>query len=515
MIETFVQALARHAREQPLGLVLADDRVRLKWREVAEWVESAAGGLAAQAGSRRAAVLGWLPNAAEWYLLRWACERAGLLWVPVSANQGVREITFIISRVRPALLVTCAHFRQRDYVREADRACREAGLDLTPIVVPEHALLRLDGPRLDATSATRLPEEAHLLATTGSEGTPKLCPYTLEAAAERGRAQGELLKMTRDDVVVALSAGTGPGKTPWLAAPLVGATIVATPLFRPEQALALAKAERATIVCGTPAQLAMMLPHLASFDLSSVRVWYTAGSVLPAGLADELEARTKGVVLSVYGATDFGGWAAPDLDDPPAVRHRTVGRPRGGTEFRIVDQVGRDLPRGDVGEILGRGPCCVSGYYGDSDLTQERWRDGWFHSGDIGRLDEHANLVILGRTRDLIIRGGENIAPAEIETLLRTHPAVAQLAVVGVPDPVLGERVCACVVPAPGPAPTLEMLREHLTAKGVAHYKLPERLMILPALSMVGDKIDRLGLAARVAGEAKVMLEAAGERNEV
>src|SRR5262249_3050148 len=132
VIETFVEALARHEREQPLKLALVDDRVRLTWREVAGWVESAASGLAAQAGSRRAAVLGWLPNAAEWYLLRWACERAGLLWVPVSANQGVREITLIISRVRPALLVTCAHFRQRDYVREAEGACREAGLDVPP-----------------------------------------------------------------------------------------------------------------------------------------------------------------------------------------------------------------------------------------------------------------------------------------------------------------------------------------------------------------------------------------------
>src|SRR5262249_45945049 len=286
VIAGVVAALPRPERDRPIKLALVDDRVRLTWREVAGGVESAASGLAAQAGSRRAAVLGWLPNAAEWYLLRWACERAGLLWVPVSANQGVREITLIISRARPALLVTGGHFRERDYVREAEGACREAGLDVPRIVVAEHALLRLDGPRLDMTSATGLREEAHLLATTGSEGTPKLCPYTLEAAAERGHAQAELLKMTREGVVVALSAGTGPGKTPWLAAPLVGATIVATPIFRPEEALLLAEAERATIVCGTPAQLAMLLSHLASFDLSRVRIWYTAGSVLPVGLAD-------------------------------------------------------------------------------------------------------------------------------------------------------------------------------------------------------------------------------------
>jgi non-ribosomal peptide synthetase component E (peptide arylation enzyme) len=146
-------------------------------------------------------------------------------------------------------------------------------------------------------------------------------------------------------------------------------------------------------------------------------------------------------------------------------------------------------------------------------LTQERWRDGWFRTGDIGRLDEHGDLVILGRTRDVIIRGGENITPGEIEPLLRTHPAVAQLAVVPVPDSLLGERVCACVVPAPGPPPTLEMLREHLRAKGVAHYKLPDCLIILSTLPMVGDKIDRLGLAARAAAEASGTLERAGGRS--
>ncbi len=512
MIETFVEALARHARDRPGSLALVDGRVRLAWRETAEWVEDAAGSLAAQArGPRRArfwrggveagsaAVLGWLPNAAEWYLLRWTCECAGLLWVPVSAAQGTREVTAIAARVRPRVLVTGGHFRRRNYVTEADAVCRDAGIDPIRIVVPDTALLRLAGPRLDLLRATQPHEAAHLLATTGSEGAPKLCAYTLEAAARRARAQAELLRMTCDDIVLALSPGTGPGKTSWLAAPLVGSAIIAMPVFRPEKALELAEAEGATMVCGTPAQFARMLPHLGSFRLSRVRVWYMAGAVLPAGLAGEIESRTQGLVLSVYGATDFGGWAAPALDDPPEVRHSTVGRARGGTEFRIVDTAGRDLPLGVAGEILGRGPCCVSGYYEDPELTEKRWRGGWFRTGDAGRFDERGNLVIVGRTRDLIIRGGENIAPEEIETLLATHPSVAQLAVVGVPDPDLGECVGAGVVPLPGCTLTLEMLREHLRAHGLAPYKLPERLLILPALPTVGDKIDRLSLAARLA----------------
>src|SRR5262249_47234482 len=280
------------------------------------------------------------------------------------------------------------------------------------------------------------------------------------------------------------------------------ATVVTVPIFRPTTALEVLVREHVSIVAGTPAQLTMMLPELPRYDVSGVRVWYTAGSVLPPALAEELEKLTNGIVVSVYGATDFGGWAAPDIGDPPAVRHHTVGRPRGGTEFRIVDPDGHDVPPGGVGEVLGRGPCCVSGYYGDAELTQDHWRDGWFRTRDLGRFDDLGNLVIVGRARDVIVRGGENVAPGEIEALLRAHPRVADVAVVGVPDAVLGERVCACVVPAAGPLPTLQSLREYLSLARIAYYKLPERLVLVPALPLVGDKLDRAALAAGIATTA-------------
>ncbi|MFQ5829273.1 MAG: class I adenylate-forming enzyme family protein [Candidatus Methylomirabilia bacterium] len=504
MTETFIEALTRHVRERPEAPALVDDRARLTWAEVSAWVEAAAGWLASRGLPRGAPVLGWLPNAAEWYLMRLASERAGLLWVPVPAAQGVREMASVAARVRPVLLVTPTRSRGRRYLLEADGVCAKAGIDPIRLAVLEDGLLTLAGPPAGPARATRLDEPAHALATTGSEGTPKLSVYTLAAAAERGHAHALLLRMTPDDVVLALSAGAGPGRTPWLAAPMAGATVIAVPIFRTEAALEAVERERATIVCGTPAQLAMLLPHLGRFEVAAVRLWYTAGSVLQVTLAEEIEARTNGIVLSVYGATDFGGWAAPDLDDPPVVRHRTVGRPRGGTDFRIVDHAGREVPPGESGEILGRGPCCVAGYLGDDALARERWRGGWFHTGDIGRFDERGNLVILGRARDLIIRGGENIGPEEVEALLRTQPEVAQVAVVGVPDPVLGERVCACVVPRAGTLPRLEALREHLRRQGLAHYKLPERLVIVPALPVVGDKIDRRAVAALAADEARV-----------
>jgi len=492
--ETLVAALARHARERPGACALADESARLSWRETADWVERTAAWLAAQGLARGAPVLGWLPNCAEWFLLRLACERAGLFWVPVPASQGRREITSIAARVRPAVAVSAARYRDRDDAAELDAIL--AGLDLAPVRVtlPESGLLRLEGTSPHAGPELRMEENAHALATTGSEGIPKLAVYTLGAACRRAHAQAELLGLSDTDVLLTLSPGVGPARAAWLAAPVAGARVFAMARFGVDAALELIGRERATVVCGTPSQLAMLAPELGRADTSSVRFWYTAGSVLPVSLAEELEARTRGRVISTYGGADFGGWAAPAPEDSAAVRHHTVGKPRGGTLFRFVDGSGRDLPQGATGELIGRGPCCVSGYLGEAG--RDRWRDGWFHTGDLASLDAAGNLVIAGRLNDVIVRGGDNVSPSEIEGLLRAHAGIAEAAVVGIADPVLGERVCACVVPAAGASPDLESLRECLHRSGLAHYKIPDRLLVLEALPSVGDKIDRRALSA-------------------
>jgi len=177
-----------------------------------------------------------------------------------------------------------------------------------------------------------------------------------------------------------------------------------------------------------------------------------------------------------------------------------VGRARGGTEFRIVDNEDKEVPGGQVGELMGRGPCCVSGYLGEQG--RQAWRDGWFHTGDLASQDESGNIVVVGRLKEIIVRGGDKISPVEIETVLRTRPEVTQVAVVGVPDDILGERVCACVVPTEEAQPLdLESLREYLALHGIARYKIPERMLILSALPLVGDKVDRKALA-RLAASA-------------
>nr|MDP2190403.1 class I adenylate-forming enzyme family protein [Rhodoferax sp.] len=485
MIETITEAVARQARERPAATALTDGHTALTWLEVKSWMDRAAGWFLSRGLPRGTPVLGWLPNCLEWYLVRLACEQAGLFWVPVSASQGKRELTSIAGRVRPTVLVTKGRFRGRDYSAEADEICGQLGLEPLRVTVPDEGLLRLDGPQADACAAMRLEEPVHALPTTGSEGIPKLAIYTLAAACERAHAQAQLLGLTADDVILVLSPGTGPARAAWLAAPVAGSCVVAMPQFGTDAALALIQSTHATIVCGTPAQLAMLAAKLHGGDTSTVRIWYTAGSVLPPTLAEDLEARTRGIVVSTYGGSDFGGWAAPHPDAPAAVRHRTVGLPRGGTEMRIVDGGGDNVPQGQVGELIGRGPCCVNGFLGEEG--RQAWRDGWFHTGDLASLDDSGNVVIVGRLKEMIVRGGDKVSPAEIEALLRTHPEVAQVAVIGVPDSVLGERICACVVPPPGTRPPdLETLRQHLGGQGLAQYKAPERLVVLDSLPIVG-----------------------------
>jgi cyclohexanecarboxylate-CoA ligase len=496
LIESIIDALARQARERPTALSLVDDRVRFTWGDVEAWVNRAAGWLLKLGLPRGAPVLGWLPNCAEWYLLRLACEQAGLFWIPVPASQGRRELASIAERVKPAVLVSRGRFRDRDYAAEIDEICAQLALQPVRITVPDNRLLCLDGPIDDGHAALRLDEAAHALSTTGSEGIPKLALYPLAAACERAHAQARLLGLRPSDIILVLSPGTGPARAAWLAAPIAGSSVIGMPIFGTDAALQLIERERATVVCGTPAQLVMLASKLGSIDSSSVRIWYTAGSVLPPTLAAELETKTQGIVVSTYGAADFGGWAAPAPADPAPVRHCTVGKPRGGTEFRVVDRDCRDLPRGEVGELVGRGPCCVTGFLGEQGRDQ--WRNGWFHTGDLASFDGDGNIVIMGRLKEAISRGGDKISATEIEALLRTHPAIAQVAVIGIPDPVLGERICACVVPAMDSRNIeLESLRQYLRQQGLAPYKTPEQIVILDTLPVVGDKIDRRALAAR------------------
>ena len=174
-----------------------------------------------------------------------------------------------------------------------------------------------------------------------------------------------------------------------------------------------------------------------------------------------------------------------------------------------MDDAGQEVPAGEPGEIWGRGPCCATGYFHDDAATRDVWTpDGWFRTGDLGRYDAAGNLIIVGRKRDVIRRGGKSIQPGEIEALLSGHPKIYKAAVVGFPDPLLVERACAVVVPKPGEVVTLDDVTGFLRAQRIASFKLPERLELIADLPLRGDKIDRMALRRtieeRVLGAAEI-----------
>ena len=227
--------------------------------------------------------------------------------------------------------------------------------------------------------------------------------------------------------------------------------------FDAEEAFKLIERERITIASVVPAQLTMMLdhPNLGQYDLSSWKCAFSYGSPLSYPNAVKFEERTGCHIMNAYGAQwSYRVFQQRAISDPRDVRLLTVGKLYSGNEIKIVDDSGKELEQGEVGEIVVRGPFASAGYYKSPELNEKVWTDEkWFKIGDFGKFDAEGNLIIIGRTDDVILRGGQNIYPAEIEILLADHPKIEKVAVVGMPDRTMGQKCCAFIVPRQGEDP--------------------------------------------------------------
>ena len=251
---------------------------------------------------------------------------------------------------------------------------------------------------------------------------------------------------------------------------------------------------RCTTTAAVPTVLALLLhhPRLAEFDLSSLKEIICGGAPLPVELAQAFMRRYPCRIREVYGLTEASGMGTANRRTEP-YRPGSAGRAYINMELRIVDEHDQSLPAGERGEICIRGPVVMRGYHNRPDETAEIMRGGWLHTGDIGYLDEDGYLFVVDRKKDMIIRGGENIFPAELEAVLHLHPAVAEAAVVGVPDPVYGENVVAFVVAKPGCEVSESEVIEHV-CRQVARFKAPSRVRFVPALpkSNIGKILRRV-----------------------
>jgi len=240
-------------------------------------------------------------------------------------------------------------------------------------------------------------------------------------------------------------------------------------------------------------------PELARFDLRSLRVVITGGAACPVETIRAFRARIPGHLIELYGMLETGFHTFTRLQDDPAAVAGTIGRPAQSMELRLIDEHGRGVPAGAEGEIAAKGPSVHLGYYKNPAANAELFTaDGWFRTGDLGVMEPSGNVRIVGRLKEMINRGGKKFFPREVEEILYTHPSVLHAAIVGVPDPRLGERNCLCVIPRPGTSVRLEEMVAFLR-DGVANYKLPEELEIFDEFPFTPTgKIQRHALTRQV-----------------
>jgi len=347
--------------------------------------------------------------------------------------------------------------------------------------------------------------------TSGTTGIPKTAEHVIATRMALGEAYHQMVKLTGDDIVFnVINAVAGLGAAFCYSVPREAAKTVALEIWEAKEAMKIIERERATVLLTTPAQLAMLVrdPDISHYDISSLRAVCCGTSPLTYELALEAEEKLKVFVLNPYGTFDGGGISKTTIDDDAETRRRTVGKPHWGHEVKLLDDEGKEVASGEEGALYFRGPSATSGYYRDVERTKEAWgvlgKEGWFRTGDQARIDSKGNIVLTGRKKDMIIRGGQNISPAEIEGLLLMHPKVEHVAIVPMPDPVMGEKACAYVVPEEGEELTFEEMVSFLESKKIASYKLPERLEIRSELPMRdSQKVAKASLREDIAQKLK------------
>jgi len=508
--------------------------VRLTHAELAARADAAAVRLlelGISAGDRIVVQLG---NGWEFVVLTLACLRAGI--VPVMALPAHRraELAYLARHAEAVAIAVPDVMRDFDHqalghelatdVRAetgADWHVLVAGADIAPGSVDLRALCgppqdaNADRARLDA-AAPAPRDVAVFLLSGGTTGLPKLIARTHDDYAYNARASAEVAAVGPDTVyLVTLPAGHNfPLACPGiLGALLAGGRVVTLPSPEPVRAFATIASEGVTHTAVVPAVAARWMEYAAengSAALASLRVLQVGG----ARLADELAYKVKPVLTAtlqqVFGMAE-GLLNYTRLDDPDDIVCTTQGRPMcPADEVRIVDAFDQDVPDAQPGMLLTRGPYTPRGYYKAAEQNARAFTpDGWYRSGDICRRTAEGNLIVEGRDKDMINRGGENISAEEVENLVYQLPAVSQVAAVAMPDPRLGERVCLYVVPRPGETVTLDEVRDLMEKIGVARFKLPERLVVVDELASTKvGKIDKKALrndiAARLASEATV-----------
>ncbi len=511
---TVAAALANRATRDPEGVFLLHGDTSTSFGEVetrADALAASLHSLGIEAGDRIALVL---PPCPEFVVAMFAAAKLGALIVPLNPLLTKLELQYMLRHSETAAAVTVEDFDGRDYLAVFDDLIVELP-ELQYVVTVgkedlwyddqifqfEDLLSAGEGRSYPVWDMDPAEDTFAILYTAGTTGKPKGVELTHENLLRVSGATMQAMDMKPEDRVVGVTAlfhvfGLGPGI---LGSVLSGSSLILQRSFGGGETLDLVQAHRATVHYGVPPLFATALHEQREVprDLSSLRVGLAAGGPMSDDLIRAVEEELCPTLQVGYSLTEMASVATLTRPgDPPEKRRHTVGRPLPGVEILVVGPEGEPLPVESLGELALRGPGVMKGYHRQPQETQKAKReDGFLLTGDLGVLDEEGYVHLVGRRREVIIRDGFSVYPREVEDRLQAHPAVWEAAVVGIPDDVLGEAVCACIVPVEGAIVTGPDIKDWCRVV-MADYKIPDLVRFLDKFPRTGDgKPRRIELA--------------------
>jgi fatty-acyl-CoA synthase len=514
--DNFDAAASRFGDREALVDVAAGRR--WSYRELAADVDALARGLLGREIGLGDRVGIWAPNCAEWTLTQYATAKIGAILVNINPAYGARELAYVLSQSGVRLLIAARAHRSSDYAAMIDEV-RPSCPDLEQVVLlgsaewdeVASAERGADPAALAAISTTLSADDPiNIQYTSGTTGFPKGATLSHHNILNNGFFVGELCQYTEADricipvpfyhcfgMVMGNLAATSHG----------AAMVIPAPAFDPAATLSAVAAERCTSLYGVPTMFIaeLALPSFADYDLTSLRTGIMAGSPCPVEVMKQVVERMHMDEVSIcYGMTETSPVSTQTrADDSIDRRVSTVGRVGPHLEVKIVDpETGRTVPRGQPGELCTRGYSVMLGYWEEPDKTAEAIDAArWMHTGDLGVMDDEGYVNITGRIKDMVIRGGENIYPREVEELLYTHPDVLDAQVIGVPDEKYGEELMVWVRMRDGADPlTVDGVREFCTGQ-IARYKIPRYVHVTEEFPMtVTGKIRKIEMREKSIG---------------
>ncbi len=480
--------------------VFREPGVRWTWRQLLAEVDALAAGLASL-GLRHGDRIGiWSPNRPEWVLTQFATAKLGLILLNVNPAYRVAELEYALRMTGARAIVAAERLRSSDYLAMLGQV--RAQLPALEFVVRmgqgrTEGMLNFDALLAAGREAAVQPEAArhcfeaiNIQFTSGTTGNPKGATLTHHNVVNNARFVAQAMRLSETDALcipVPLYHCFGMVMSV-LSCTATGAKMVFPgEVFDPEATLAAVAAESCTALHGVPTMFIAELDHprFAAFDLRSLRTGIMAGAPCPIETMKRVVAQMHLREITIaYGMTETSPVSfQSSTDDPLDQRVATVGRVQPHLEVKLIDAEGRVVPVGATGELCTRGYSVMQGYWGDEARTREAVRDGWMHTGDLATLDAEGYCAIVGRVKDMVIRGGENVYPREIEEFLFRHPKVQTVQVFGVPDAKYGEELCAWIVLRPGTRADADEIRAFCKDQ-IAHYKVPRHIRFVDELPM-------------------------------